>query len=105
MTGAASVRLDIWLWRARMFKTRGMSAEAIEGRGVRIDRAGQVRKVNKPAAPVTPGDVLTFSRGGHIVTLELLDIGQRRGPPAEARLLYRDLTPGVSPAPHGTPET
>lgn len=87
------IRLDVWLWRARFYKTRTLSSEAITKRGVRIDRTGQVRKTSKPGASIAAGDVLTLRVGRHIKTIEIIGLGTRRGPPAEAQGLYRDLTP------------
>ena len=64
------MRLDVFLWRARFFKARTSASEAIEERGARIERAGQVRRVDKPATPVEIGDVLSFScpSGNRLVT-------------------------------------
>lgn len=95
MDETESVRLDIWLWRARFFKTRTLSAEAVTKRGVRIDRTGQVRKTVKPGAGVCAGDVLTLRLGHHIKTIEIIGLGVRRGPPAEARELYREVDPDL----------
>lgn len=95
MTGdpAAKIRLDKWLWHARFAKTRSLAAKlATDGR-VRID--GNVS--DKPAAAVRPGQVLTFALGRHIRVIEIVAIGARRGPAAEAQTLYRDLSP-PSPA-------
>lgn len=86
-----TLRLDVWLWRARFFKTRTLATDYVNGRGVRISRAGQVRKVTKPSATIIPGDVLTFSRGGTIHIIEVLAIGTRRGPASEAATLYQTV--------------
>ncbi len=93
LDGPETLRLDVWLWRARFYKTRALSAEAIAKRGVRIDRTGQVRKTSKPGASVAPGDILTLRLGPHIRTIEIIGLGTRRGPPAEAQALYADQTP------------
>ena len=86
------VRLDKWLWHARFVKTRSLAARlCAEGR-IRVD--GTV--VDKPAALLKPGHVLTFALGRHVRVIEVVAIGSRRGPPAEAQTLYRDLAP---PAP------
>ena len=37
--------------------------------------------------------VLTFALGRHVRVIELVAIGERRGPAEEARTLYRDLAP------------
>ena len=86
---ADRLRLDKWLWHARFTKTRSLAARlCAEGR-VRID--GEV--VDKPAASVRPGHVLTFALHHHVRVIEVVALGTRRGPPAEARTLYRDLMP------------
>lgn len=85
---ADSVRLDIWLWRARFFKTRALATDYISRKGVRLTRTGQTRKVSKPGARLAVGDVLTFYKAKQIQTIEIIDFGERRGPPAEAQTLY-----------------
>lgn len=91
MNEEASLRLDIWLWRARFFKTRALSTAHIKGHGVRLSHAGQTRKTDKPGAGLTVGDVVTFGKAGRIYSVEVLDLGDRRGPAEEARALYRPL--------------
>jgi ribosome-associated heat shock protein Hsp15 len=88
---AGRVRLDKWLWHARFVKTRALAARLCES-GIRVDGI----RVEKPGASVRPGQVLTFALGRHVRVIELVAIGDRRGPAEEARLLYRDLAP---PAP------
>lgn len=84
----ASQRCDVWLFRARLFKSRALAADAIlEGR-VRIERAGQVQRLTRAAAPVRAGDALVFTRGGEVVRICVLMLAERRGPPREARALY-----------------
>ncbi|MBA4228012.1 MAG: RNA-binding protein [Hyphomonas sp.] len=91
MNEEASLRLDIWLWRARFFKTRALSTAHIKGHGVRLSRLGQTRKTDKPGTGLTVGDVVTFGKAGRIYSVEVLDLGDRRGPAEEARALYRPL--------------
>lgn len=90
-----SVRIDIWLWRARFFKTRTLSSDHIVKRGVRLTRNGLTRKVNKPGVTLTRDDMVTFGRAGHIKTVKVLNLGVRRGPASEAALLYEVLEKGV----------
>mgnify|MGYP006277236759 CR=1 FL=1 len=91
-------RIDKWLWRARFFKTRSLAAQAVAC-GLRING----RRVEKPGATVRPGDVLTFARGRTIFVVEIAALGDRRGPPREARTLFLDrgttTTPKAGPAP------
>ena len=93
MTGEEprALRLDVWLWRARLFKTRSLAADHVSARGVRMTRHGATRRVTKPAANVMTGDVLIFGKGDHITSLRVRDLGVRRGPAAEARELYDPL--------------
>ena len=49
--------------------------------------------VEKASAAVRVGNVLTFPLGPHIRVIEIVALGVRRGPAAEARTLYRDLSP------------
>lgn len=87
------VRVDIWLWRARFFKTRAMATNYVNRKGIRLTRHGQTRKTNKPSAQLLPGDVLTFYRAKTLETVEFIEAGTRRGPACEAQTLYRSLTP------------
>lgn len=82
-----SIRLDKWLWYGRFCKSRSDAARFVQAGRVRINRVA----VNKPAAPVKPGDVLTFPQGGGIRVVRVLQPGRRRGPPAEARSLYEEM--------------
>lgn len=92
------VRLDVWLWRARLFKTRALAAVFVARAGIRLERPGSgMRRIDKPACPLAPGDRISFARDGQVFHAEIRATGIRRGPPAEARALYRDLT-AVAPA-------
>ena len=82
-----SLRIDKWLWHARFCKTRGIAQEKAEAGRIRIN--GQ--RVQKASANVHVGDVMTLTAGGKVVALRVLGLGERRGPAAEARLLYEVL--------------
>lgn len=81
-------RLDKWLWFARFFKTRALAARACAEGRVRV--SGQV--VDKAHYLVRVGDVLTFPAGPNIRVIRVAALAVRRGPAAEARGLYEDLT-------------
>lgn len=86
------VRVDIWLWRARFFKTRAIATDYVTRKGIRLTRHGQTRKTTKPSASLLPGDVLVFYRAKTLETVEFIDAGTRRGPASEAQSLYSSLT-------------
>ena len=94
-TAGEEIRVDIWLWRARFFKTRVLATDYVSRKGIRITRHGQTRKTDKPGVRVGCGDVLTFYKAKTIETVEVLQIGERRGPAAEAQTLYRRIEPSA----------
>ncbi|WP_282027455.1 RNA-binding S4 domain-containing protein [Ruegeria faecimaris] len=84
----ARLRIDKWLWLARFFKTRSLSAKQVSGGHVRVNG----NRILKPAQPVAPGDVLTFPQGRIVRVVRIEKLGDRRGPATEAQTLYTDLT-------------
>lgn len=94
MSGAAaevSVRIDIWLWRARFVKTRGLAADLVEAGAVRLTHQGRQTRLDKPSRVVHVGDEITFASRGRVTALRVTGLGERRGPPEEARALYSVL--------------
>jgi len=84
-------RADVWLWRARFFKTRSLAAKFVDEGKVRLTRAGAESRIDKCARPVRVGDQLVFAVGGRLIAVAVEALGERRGPPAEARTLYSAL--------------
>ncbi|ESR24118.1 RNA-binding S4 domain-containing protein [Lutibaculum baratangense] len=84
---AGGQRLDLWLWHARVARTRSACAALVAGGKVRVNGL----RVEKPARPVRAGDVVTLSVGGARV-IKVLGFAERRGSPADARLLYEELS-------------
>ncbi|MDZ4052844.1 MAG: RNA-binding S4 domain-containing protein [Phenylobacterium sp.] len=84
-------RIDVWLWRARFFKTRTLAAAFVESKRVRLTRAGQENRLDKPSRTVRAGDQLVFAIGGRVTAVTVEGMGERRAPPAEARTLYSPL--------------
>jgi ribosomal 50S subunit-recycling heat shock protein len=84
-------RADVWLWRARFFKTRSMAARFVEEGRVRLTRGAQETRLDKPARTVKVGDQLVFALGGRLIAVTVEAFGERRGPAPEARTLYSDL--------------
>ncbi|WP_334162122.1 RNA-binding S4 domain-containing protein [Phenylobacterium sp.] len=85
-------RIDVWLWRTRFFKTRSLSAKFVDEGRVRLTRQGQTEvRLDKSSRTVKPGDRLVFAVGGRLIAVQVEALGERRGPPAEARTLYSSL--------------
>jgi len=84
-------RLDVWLWRARFFKSRSLAAAHLAAGGVRLDRPGGARRA-EPATQVAPGDRLVFAGAdGRVRCISIVALGHRRGPASEARSLYEEI--------------
>lgn len=87
---AQGVRIDVWLFRARFAKSRALAAALVEPGHARLQRGGQLVRIAKPAHIIRPGDIITLPLRPGPLRVEVLAIGHRRGPPGEARLLWRD---------------
>jgi ribosome-associated heat shock protein Hsp15 len=85
---AQAVRLDLWLWAARFFKTRALAKDAVTLGKVEV--GGQRAK---PARMVRVGDVLQVQRGDERFEMTVLGLSDQRGPAPVAQALY-----GESPA-------
>lgn len=89
----ARQRLDLFLFRTRFFKSRGLAGTAIIENGARITRNDQTRRVDKASASISAGDVVSFTRRQDVVVLEVLDLPKRRGPAAEAATFFAIVPP------------
>lgn len=88
-----TLRLDKFLWFARLAKTRAFAQAVAEQGHLRI--SGRV--VDRAHAAVRVGDVLSFPLHGRVRVIRILALPTRRGPPAEARECYEDLSPVDAP--------
>jgi ribosome-associated heat shock protein Hsp15 len=79
------IRLDLWLWAARFFKTRALAKQAIDTG--RIEVGGQRAK---PSRGVRIGDALVVARGEERFEIEVLALSDMRGPASVAQALYRE---------------
>lgn len=79
----AGVRLDVWLWAARFFRTRSLAKQAIEVGRVEVD--GQRAK---PSRVVREGERLQVTRGEEVFTITVHGLSEQRGPATVARVLY-----------------
>lgn len=81
----ATVRLDVWLWAARWFRTRALAQQAIQTGRVRV--AGQSCK---PARALRAGEMLQISRGEERHEVAVLALATQRGSAFVAQALYRE---------------
>ncbi|HXD63896.1 MAG TPA: RNA-binding S4 domain-containing protein [Solirubrobacteraceae bacterium] len=81
------MRIDRWLWTARLFKTRGLAAEAVKGGRVHVNGVAA-----KPSREVGPGDQLEITIGSMRRTVIVRGMAERRVSAADAAPLY-DETP------------
>ncbi len=87
MADGEAIRLDRFLWFARLAKTRS-AAQAIAEKGtLRLDG----RRIERSAVPVRIGSILVFPLYGKVLALRVEALPKRRGPPAEAAGLYTRL--------------
>ena len=88
-----TLRLDVWLDVACLFKTRSEAQRACKGG--KVDLNGQSAK---PHREVKPGDEIEISRPlGRKQRIVVRKLADRHIPRAEARELYEDLTPPPTP--------
>jgi ribosome-associated heat shock protein Hsp15 len=85
------VRIDRWLWAARLFKTRGAATEAVLGgrahvNGVRV----------KPSKDVRAGDRIEVTVADVRRELVVLAVAEKRGPAAVAATLYQETPESIA---------
>ena len=84
-----TLRLDIYLYYIRIFKSRSIATKFVLTNRLRI--SGQVTQ--KPHKMISVGDVLTMTINNNIKILKVLDIPSRRGSYPESLNFYEDITP------------
>ena len=84
-----TIRLDIYLYYIRIFKSRSLATKFVSTNRLRI--SGQVTQ--KPHKLISIGNVLTMIINDNIKILRVLDIPKRRGPYSESLNFYEDITP------------
>ena len=84
---ADSLRLDKFLWFARVVKTRALAQALAEAGRLRLSG----RTIDRAHTPVRVGDVLSFAINGKVRVIRVEAIPARRGPAAEAQALYSEL--------------
>ena len=82
------VRMDKWLWAARLFKTRSLAADAIKGGKVKIDG-----NPVKPSREVKEGDVIQVQIEQLHKVVEVKTVIKNRVSAKQVPEVYNDLTP------------
>jgi ribosome-associated heat shock protein Hsp15 len=88
------LRIDKYLWFARLAPSRARAQDLCESRRLRIDG----RVVERASAQVRTGSVLSWARGTEIIVVRVEGLPDRRGPYVEARQFYTDLSPASAAA-------
>jgi ribosome-associated heat shock protein Hsp15 len=94
-------RLDQWLWFARFAKSRSLAARLCAAGAVSVNGVA----VRKPSQAVRIGDAIALPCGGFRRTVRVRRLGSRRGPAAEARLLFEEAAEPVRLSASETPWT
>jgi ribosome-associated heat shock protein Hsp15 len=79
------VRIDKWLWAARLFKTRKAATEAVLG-----GRAHLNGERVKPSKAVRAGDTIEVTISVVQRTLAVTAVAERRGPASVAATMYEE---------------
>ena len=81
------VRLDKWLWAARLYKTRSLATVAINGGKVHVNGSRV-----KPSRDARLGDLISLTRGDDPMELTIRALTDKRGKAADAQALYEETS-------------
>lgn len=82
---SGTVRIDKWLWAARLFKTRTLAAQAVNGGRVHVNG-----EAVRPSRQMRPGDRIDLTRGQVRMSIVVTGTAERRGSAADAAKLYEE---------------
>ncbi len=85
------MRLDKWLWAARLYKTRALAAEEVDRGRVRVNEA-----LAKPSRELKPGDLLELRQGPVLRIVQVLALSHVRGPAPVAQALYAETPESIT---------
>lgn len=80
-----AIRLDVWLWAARFFKTRSLAKQAVETG--KVDVAGQRPKSSRA---LRCGEQLRIQRGDEVFEVRVCGLSDTRGPAVQAQTLFEE---------------
>ena len=81
------MRIDLFLHRIRLAKSRTLAQAIIEQGTTRIDG----KRVEKPSDSVKVGSIIALPLHGRVRIIRVLSLPDRRGPAAEARSAYAEI--------------
>ena len=84
---SGSVRIDIWLWAVRLFKTRTLAGAACRGSKVRVNG-----ELVKPSKMLRAGDMLDIQKNKSQITVEVLNVLKKRVSAKEAINFKREIS-------------
>ena len=84
----SAARLDKWLWAVRIFKTRGLAAEACRGGTVIVNALAA-----KPGRDIHPGEIVSVRQGVVTRTLRVVGVPRSRVGAKLVGEFCADLTP------------
>ncbi|MBK8373628.1 RNA-binding S4 domain-containing protein [Sphingorhabdus sp.] len=87
-SASASLRIDKCLWFLRFAKSRTLAQLRVEGGHIRKNG----KRIEKASETVQVGDVITLPVADGAVSIRILALPTRRGPPAEAQGCYENLS-------------
>ena len=87
----AGVRLDKWLWAARLFKTRAVARDMVQAGKVHYN--GQR---TKPGKVVEPGAMIKVPAGWDVKELKVLGLSDKRLGAPLAQALYEETSESVA---------
>lgn len=85
------IRLDKWLWAARLYRTRSLATVAINGGKVHVNG----ERV-KPSRDARIGDTIALNRGSDPMEVTVRALSDKRGPAAQAQTLYEETAASMS---------
>ena len=86
-----SVRLDLWLWAARFYKTRSLAKAAVEGGKVRVNA-----QPCKPAKAMHIGDLVSLVQGNEAMQVRVCVLSEQRASAQIAVTLYAELADSLA---------
>lgn len=89
--GQSCLRIDKYLWFARLAKDRSVAQKMAEAGYIRLNG----RRIERSHAPVRAGDLITFPYGERVRIVRVLVLPHRRGAAGEAALLYEEIVAGA----------